>query len=134
MIDVCCLQDVRWRGLCSRILAMGGRRYKLWWFAKGDWVGGVEVMVKEELCEKLVEIGRVSSGVMAVVLVFEEDVLWLICGHVQQSGRSFEEKQSFYDKLKGGWGMHSADSFVMCFDEFNGHMGRHIYGFDDGMV
>ena len=52
MIDVCCLLEVRWRGQGAR---MKGRRYKLWWSGKGDGVGGVRVMVKEELCEKVVE-------------------------------------------------------------------------------
>ena len=41
MIDVCCLPEVRWRGLCARMLGM-----KLWWSGKGDGVGGVGVMVK----------------------------------------------------------------------------------------
>ena len=26
--------------------------------------------------------------------------------------------------------MHSADDFVMCLGDFNGHVGRHIDGFD----
>ena len=43
-----------------------------------------------------------------------------------QSGRSFKEKQSFYDELKGEWDMHSSDDLVMCLDVFNGHVGRHI--------
>ena len=34
---------------------------------------------------------------MTVVLVFEWDVLRLICGHAPHSGRSLKEKQSFYD-------------------------------------
>ena len=33
----------------------------------------------------------VSDGAMVVVLVFEEDVLRLICGHALQSGQSCEE-------------------------------------------
>ena len=68
-------------------------------------------MVKEELCEKVVEVRRVSDRVMAVVVIFEEDVLRLICGCAPQSGRSLEEKQSFYDKLKCEWDMRSADDF-----------------------
>ena len=44
-----------------RMLGMKGRRYKLWWFGKGDGIGGVEGMVKEELCEKVVEVRRVSD-------------------------------------------------------------------------
>ena len=34
------------------------------------------------------------------IVVYEEGVLRLICGHAVQSGRSYEEKQSFYDDLK----------------------------------
>ena len=64
---------------------MKGRRFKLWWSGKGD---GVGVMVKEELCEKVVKVRRVSDGVMTLV-VFEEDVLRLICGYAPQDGRSF---------------------------------------------
>ena len=78
MVDVCCLQDVMWRGQGARMLGMKGWRYKLWW--SGDGVGGVGVMVKVEMCERVVEVRRVSDRVMTVVVVFEEDVLRLICG------------------------------------------------------
>ena len=60
MIDVCCLQEVRWRGQGDRMLGMKGRRYKLWRSGKGDGVGGVGVMV-EELCEKVEVVRRVSD-------------------------------------------------------------------------
>ena len=52
----------------------------MWWY--GD--GGVGVMVKEELCEKVVEVRRVSDRVMTAV--YDEDVLRLICGYAPQSG------------------------------------------------
>ena len=50
----------------------------LWWSGKRDRVGGVGVMVKKELCGKMVEVRRVSGRVMTVV-VFEEDVMKLTC-------------------------------------------------------
>ena len=53
-----------------------------WWYGKGNGVSGVEVIVKEELCEKVVEVRMVNDRVMVVVLVFEKDV---------QSGRRLEE-------------------------------------------
>ena len=62
MIDVCCLQEVRWRGQCAMMLAMKGRRHKLWRSGKGDGVGGVGAMVKEELCEKVVEVKGVRDN------------------------------------------------------------------------
>ena len=72
-------------------------RYKWWWSGKGDGVGGVEVMVKEKLCEKVVEVRWVSDRVMVVVLVFQEHVLRPIWGHARFSGRNLEEKQLFYE-------------------------------------
>ena len=41
MIDVCCLQEVRWRGQGSRMLRMKEGGYKLWWSSKEDGGGGV---------------------------------------------------------------------------------------------
>ena len=94
MIGMCCLQEVRWRGQGARILWMKGRRYKLWWVEKGYGVGDVGVMVKEELCEKVVEVRRICDGVVTVV-VFEEDVLRFICGYAPQSRSRLDDKQSF---------------------------------------
>ena len=54
---MCCLLEVRWRGQGSRTLGMKGRGYKLWWSGKGI-VGGMGVMVKEEMCEKAVEVRK----------------------------------------------------------------------------
>ena len=41
-----------------------------------------------------------------------------------------EEKQSFYDELKGEWDMHSVDYLVICLGDLSGHMGRNIDEFD----
>ena len=40
---------------------MKGRRYKLWWSVKGDGVGGLGAMMKDELCEKLVDVRSASD-------------------------------------------------------------------------
>ena len=70
---------------------MKGMKYKLWWSGKADGVGSVGIMVKEELCEKVVEDRRVTDGVI-IVVVFEEDVLRLIYGYAPQSGWTLKEK------------------------------------------
>ena len=49
---------------------MEGRRYELWWSGRENGVGGVSVMVKEKLCEKVVVMRRVNDIVVAVVLFF----------------------------------------------------------------
>ena len=84
------------------------RRYKLWWSGKKDGVGGVGVVVKEELCKKALEVRRVSDRVMTVVVF--EDVLKLICGHTPQNGRSLGKKK------------YSTGDLVICLGDFNGHI------------
>ena len=44
-----------------------GRRYKLWWSGNGDGTGGVEVLLKEKLCE-VVEVRGKSDRVITVVM------------------------------------------------------------------
>ena len=70
------------------MLGMKGRRYKLWRSEKGDGVGSVGVIVKQEQCEKVVKVRRVSDRVMAVVIVLEEDML-RYCWYAVQTGRCF---------------------------------------------
>ena len=70
--------NIRWRGQGARFLGVKGRRYK-WWCGNSDGTGGVAVLVKEELCEKVVEVRRRSQRVMTVVMVLEEEVLRIMC-------------------------------------------------------
>ena len=71
-IDVSCLQEVKCRRQDARVIGCLEIR-------EGDIsCGGLEnemelVLWEEKLCEKVVKVRRVSNGVMAVVLVFEED-------------------------------------------------------------
>ena len=43
------------------MMSMEEKKCKLWWSRKGDGVGVVRVMVKEELCENVAEVRRVSD-------------------------------------------------------------------------
>ena len=55
-VDVSCLQEVRWRGQAARFVSCRGRKYKLGWSGKDDGMGEVGIVVKEELCKKIVEV------------------------------------------------------------------------------
>ena len=83
-----CLQKVRWRGQGARFVGCRDRRYKLRWSGNNNRIGGIEILVKEELCEKVVEVRRKSDRVMAMVMAFEEEVIRVICAYPPQVGRS----------------------------------------------
>jgi exonuclease III len=53
-VDVCALQETRWRGEGARCMGPKGRRYKLWWKVD-DGTGGVGIMVEEELSDKVMQ-------------------------------------------------------------------------------
>ena len=45
-----------WRG--TQFVGVNSRRYKLWWCGNNDGIEGVGILVKEELCEKVVEVKK----------------------------------------------------------------------------
>ena len=87
------------QALRKRQKASRDRRYKLWWSGNNDVIGGVETFVKEELCEKVVEVRRKSDRMMVMVLVFEKQVIGVICAQASQVGRSECEKDQFYNDM-----------------------------------
>ena len=94
-VDVCCLQEVRWRGEGTRFFGVKGRWYELCWCGNDDNTGGVGILVKEELCENVVEVRRRCDRVMVLELVFEEEVVRIICAYAPQSGKPDAEKERF---------------------------------------
>ena len=78
-MDVCCLQEKRWRGQGALFMGVKGRRYKLWWSGNSDGTGGVGVLVKEELCEKVVEVQRKSNRVMTLEEEVVKIVVCMVC-------------------------------------------------------
>ena len=103
-VNVCCLQEVRWRGEGARFIGVKGRRYKLWWCRNDDKTGGLGILVKE-LCENVVEVRRRCDRVMAIGLVLGEEVVRVIRAYAPQSGKSDSEKEKFYEKMAREWSM-----------------------------
>ena len=55
--------------------------------------------MREQPCEKVVEVRRKSDRMMAMVLVIEEKVIRVICAHAPQLGRSQCEKDQLYNDM-----------------------------------
>ena len=121
-VDVCCLQEVRWRGERARFIGVKGRRYKLCWCGNDDKTGGVGTLVKEELCENVVEVRRRCDRVMAIGLVFAEEVVRVIYAYAPQSGKPDLAKERFYEEMAREWSMANANEIVLGLGDFNGHV------------
>ncbi|ESN93950.1 hypothetical protein HELRODRAFT_180359 [Helobdella robusta] len=127
MVDVAALQEIRWKGEGTRFVGAKGGRYKLWW--KGDdGTGGVGVMVREELVEKVLEVRRRSNGVIVVVMVFGKVIVRVKSGYAPQQSRKEEEKNRFYDDVSDEIGQAGLDEFVVLLGDLNGHVGADADG------
>ncbi|ESN92893.1 hypothetical protein HELRODRAFT_165025 [Helobdella robusta] len=129
MVDVAALQEIRWKGEGTRFVEAKGGRYKLWW--KGDdGTGGVGVMVREELVEKVLEVRRRSNGVIVMVMVFGKVIVRVISGYAPQQSRKEEEKDRFYDDVSDEIGQAGLNEFVVLLGDLNGHVGADADGYE----
>ena len=126
--DLCCIQEVRWKGQGARFVGTLGRRYKLWWSGNDAGFGGVGVLVKEEISGNVVEVRRKSDRVMAIVLTLGKEVMRVICAYGPQRGRPDAEKVHFYDEMGSEWDLGSSSEIIVSLKNFNGHLGKYAEG------
>ena len=69
----------------------GGREMML-----EGWCG---ILVKEELCDGVIEIQKRSDRMMIMCLIFGEEMLQVICVYKPQSGKPDIQKNEFYDEM-----------------------------------
>lgn len=62
-VDVCCLQEVRWRVGSARWLGRRGERYTFFWQGSDDGSGGVRILVAEKWAGHVISVSRESSRV-----------------------------------------------------------------------
>ena len=129
-VDVCCLQEIRWKGQGSRFVGTCGRRYKLWWSGNDNGSGGVGILVKEEISGNVVEVRRRSDRVMAIVLTLGQELVRILCAYAPQSGRPDSEKVCFYDEMASEWDLGSSSEIIFSLGDFNGHVGKFAEGFE----
>ena len=129
-VDVCCIQEVRWKGQEARFVGTLGRRYKLWWSGNDAGFGRVGILVKEEISGNVVEVRRKSDRVMAIVLTLGREVMRVICAYGPQSGRPDAEKVRFYDEMGSEWDLESSSEIIVSLEDFNGHVGKYAEGFE----
>ena len=95
------------------------------------WGGGV--LVKEELCEKVVKVQRKSDRVMMVLMMLEEEVVKIVCVYGLKSGRmgaDFFYDEHFYDDLRSEWELHRVGELVLGMGDFNRHVGKRTKGYE----
>ena len=74
-VDVCYMQEVRWKGQGAGFVGTLGQSYRLWWSGNDAGFGGIAILVKEVISGNVVEVRRKSDRVMTIVLTIGGEVM-----------------------------------------------------------
>ena len=122
-VDLCCVQETRYRGGHRRIITGKDSRYKLFWSGNSKGTAGVGVFVAEKWIEKVFEVKQVSDRIILVKIIVGQRMLCLLSVYAPQCGLSDSVKDLFYDQLRAVTAMIPASEFLIPCGDWNGHVG-----------
>ena len=123
-VDVCCIQETRYRGGNCCTIKGKDTMYKLYWSGNDKDTAGVGVFVVEEWIEKVFEVQRVSDRIILVKFIVGQHVVTFLYVYAPQSGLSDEVKDLFFDQLHAVTARIPASEFLTPCGDWNGHVGR----------
>ena len=129
-VDLCCLQEERWRGASARMIVGKDSRYKVFWIGNEIVNGGVGILLAEEWVEKVYDICRMSDRLMMIKLAIDNNIITVLSCYAPQVGLDNTIKDAFYDLLNSTVNkVSAAETLVIC-GEFNGHLGKVTNGYE----
>ena len=97
-VDILCLQETKWKGSKARNIGGG---CKLFYNGADGRRSGIEIVVREELAESVLEVKRVSDRLIAMKLEVNGSILNIVSAYASQVNNSMEEKNNFWEDLDG---------------------------------
>ena len=129
-IDLCCVQEIKWRGGHARRVMGKDSYYKFFWQGDSLGIAGVGIVLADKWVDKVVRVDRVSDRIITLELLIGKTVTTFISVYAPQSGRSEEEKDSFYDALRATVAKIADKKLVIIAGDLNGHVGRGSEGYE----
>ena len=91
-IDLCCIQECRWRGVSARMVEYENCRYKYFSIGSKLVTGGVAVLSTEKWIDKMFSVKRVSDHLMMIKMIDGEVVVTLLFVYFPQTRLTIAEK------------------------------------------
>ena len=128
-IDLCCLQEVRWRGASARHITGKDSRYKFFWVGNNQGTSGIGVLLAEKWVDKVYDIKRVSDRIMLIKLLVGRLSSWYCLSMpLKQDWRSPQRLHST-TACKLISELPDKEIVIPCGD-WNGHVGREAAGYE----
>ena len=99
LVDICYVQESRWKG--ESALNTAGRYYFYKFFWKGDdfGSGGVGVLVARKWIDNVISVVRHCTRLIMLRLLCGKSIINFVCVYAPQPDLSAEEKYRFYQQL-----------------------------------
>ena len=119
-VDILCLQETKWKGSKARNI---GGDCKISYNGADGRKNGIEIVVREELAESVLEVKRVSGRLMAMKLEVNGSILNIVSAYAPQVNNSMEEKNNFWEDLDGLIESISKEERIVFGADLNGRVG-----------
>ena len=130
-IDICCVQEVRWRGASTRtITGKNNSQYKLLWIGNEIGNGGVGTFVAKKWIEKVLEVKLVSDILMMIKLHTNKRTVVAVSDCANQQGLTNDEKDCFYENIIQLIASVNEKDMVIIGGDLNGHVRKDIDRYD----
>ena len=121
IVDILCLQETKWKGSKTRNIGGG---CKLFYNGVDGRKNGIEIVVREELAESVLEVKRVSDRLMAMKLEVNGSILNIVSAYAPQVNNSMQEKNDFWEDLDGLIESVSKEERIVLGADLNGHVDK----------
>ena len=130
-VDICCVQEVKYKGEGCRMFGDGEERYKFWW-SGGKGEDGVGILIREDLVEDVLQVDRINPRIIKMKIVMGRKVANIFSVYAPQVGRPQDEKEAFWGMLDDVINVPESEILLVAGD-LNGHIGDDIRGFEEVM-
>ena len=129
-VDVCCLQETRWRGGSARKIQGKDSVYKFFWCGNQSGHGGVGVLIAEKWIDNVLSVVRHNHRCIQIRFLVGTVIVNTICCYAPQTGLPTEEKDEFYDQVMSVIASVPDDETLVLAGDMNGHVGENSLGFE----
>ena len=127
-IDVCCVQETKWKGRSNRWLA--GGQIKFYWVGCESGNAGVGILLKKWLADNVTVVNKINERIMNIKVVIGKDFFNLLSIYAPQSGRSKQEKDTFWKEVEDVVRVIPMNERTYLCGDFNAHIGKNADGFE----
>ena len=120
-MDICCVQEMQYKGEGCMVFGEGEEGYKFLWIGERDKRGGVGILIREELVKEIVEVKRITARIIKIKSVLEGNLMHVISVYAPQGGKTQEEKEELWGMMDDSIGNIPKNEILVIGGDLNGH-------------